>query len=106
MYFVQRIRKCHPQEVLVKQNEEKEIASNHVYNDGKEKAFECFRRENRMGMNKGLDDGERSSHFRGRMVLYVWSTEVHGGRGHMHSFVMVHSVLLFMLMMPISNGQL
>lgn len=57
-----------------------------------------------MGMNKGLDGGERSSHFRGRKVLYVWSTEDHGGRAHMHSFIMVHSVLLLMLMMPVSNG--
>lgn len=37
MDFVQKIRKCRPQEVLVKQNEEKEIASNGIYNDGEEK---------------------------------------------------------------------
>lgn len=59
-----------------------------------------------MGINKGLDVGEKSSHFRGRKVLSVWSTEDSGGRGHKHSFIMVHSVLLLMLMMPIGNGQL
>lgn len=31
MDLVQRIRKCLPQEILVKQNEEKEIDSNGIY---------------------------------------------------------------------------